>query len=103
MTARLTVRVRAGARAAGIVRSGDAVVVAVRERAQDGRANSAVVRAVAAWLDVAPSRITIERGAVARVKRLALADVSDAGLAEALERLASEPFPSSRGRDDRSG
>lgn len=48
------------------------LVVAVRERAVDGRANQAVIAAVAAWLGVAASRVTIEYGAGARLKRLAV-------------------------------
>jgi len=84
---RLTVRAKPGARAPGISRSGEVVVVAVRERAIEGQANDAIVRAVATWLDIAPSRVTVERGTAARIKQLALTDVTEVQLAHAVERL----------------
>ena len=89
MTTRLllTVRAKPGAAKPGITARGGQVVVAVRERAVDGRANAGVVRAVAAWLDVAPSRVTLVRGAAARTKQLAIAGLDEAGLATALARL----------------
>ena len=40
----------------------------VREPPADGRANAAVVRAVARWAGVAPSQVTIVSGAAARHK-----------------------------------
>jgi uncharacterized protein YggU (UPF0235/DUF167 family) len=66
------------------------VVVAVRERAVDGRANAAVERAVAAWLGVAPSRVTLVRGAGSRTKQLAIAGLGDDALSAALARLDGE-------------
>jgi len=83
----LTVRAKPGARAPGITCADDAVVVAVRERAVDGQANDAIVRAVAVWLDIAPSRVTIEHGAASRIKRLAIADVTAAQLEQAMRSL----------------
>jgi uncharacterized protein YggU (UPF0235/DUF167 family) len=80
LTARLEVVAKPGARAAGIMRRGPDVVVAVRERAIDGRANEAVVRAVAAWLGLAPSRVTLLRGAGARRKLLACEGIDEAAL-----------------------
>jgi uncharacterized protein len=80
LTARLEVVAKPGARAAGIARRGADVVVAVRERAIDGRANEAVLRAVAAWLELAPSRVTLLRGAGARRKVLACDGIDEAGL-----------------------
>jgi hypothetical protein len=84
---RLTVAVKPGSRRPRIARAGDTVVVAVRERAVEGRANAAVVAAVAAWLDIAPSRVTLERGAGGRTKRLDVDGLDDAAYAAALERL----------------
>ncbi len=69
---RLTVKVKPGSRHPGITAADGMLVVAVRERAVDGRANEAVIAAVAARFGVAPSRVTIERGAGARVKQLAV-------------------------------
>lgn len=44
------------------------LTVWVREAPEDGKANDAVVRAVAEHFDVAPSRVKILRGASARKK-----------------------------------
>jgi uncharacterized protein YggU (UPF0235/DUF167 family) len=44
------------------------LVVYVRERAVDGKANAAVERALAAHLGVPPSRVEIVRGRTARIK-----------------------------------
>ncbi len=87
LTARLEVVAKPGARAAGITRRGAEVVVAVRERAIDGRANEAVIRAVAAWLDLAPSRVTLLRGAGARNKLLACEGIDEAGLTQRIGAL----------------
>ncbi|MDB5095326.1 MAG: hypothetical protein JWO85_3427 [Candidatus Eremiobacteraeota bacterium] len=87
MTARLEVVAKPGARASGISRRGTDVIVAVRERAIDGRANEAVVRAVAAWLDLAPSRVTLLRGASARRKLLACEGIDEACLAQRIGNL----------------
>jgi uncharacterized protein YggU (UPF0235/DUF167 family) len=87
VTARLEVVAKPGARAAGITRREADVVVAVRERAIDGRANEAVVRAVAAWLDLAPSRVTLLRGATARRKLLACEGIDEARLEQRIRAL----------------
>ena len=42
--------------------------IAVVEPAQDGKANRAIVKALAQHLDIAPSRITIISGVAARQK-----------------------------------
>jgi uncharacterized protein YggU (UPF0235/DUF167 family) len=46
------------------------LMVYVRERAIEGAANDAVVRAVASHFGVAPSRVTIRRGQTSRYKML---------------------------------
>lgn len=84
---RLTVAVKPGSHRPAIARRDGEILVAVRQRAIDGQANAAVIAAVAAWLDIAPSRITIERGVSARTKRLDVAGIDGATLAAALERL----------------
>ena len=84
---RLSVAVKPGSRRPGIARAGGTVVIAVRERAVEGRANAAVIAALAAWLDVAPSRITLERGASGRTKRFDVDGLDDAAYAAALDRL----------------
>ncbi len=87
MPLRVTVKVKPGSRKPGLSHAGGALVVAVRERAIDGRANAAVIAAVAAWLGIAPGRVTIEHGAAGRTKRLALADLDEREYAAALAAL----------------
>jgi uncharacterized protein YggU (UPF0235/DUF167 family) len=66
-----TVRVKPGSRRGPLVEmSDDALVVHVRERAADGAANIGLVRALAAYLGTAPSRVRIVRGHTARIKRV---------------------------------
>ena len=64
----VTVKVKPGAKTASVKREGDVLVVAVREPAREGLANEAVRRELAAWLDVAPSRVRLLRGATSRIK-----------------------------------
>lgn len=54
--------------------SGVDLLVVVRERAVDGRANAAVERALAAHLGLAPSRVSVVRGHTARIKLVAVED-----------------------------
>jgi uncharacterized protein YggU (UPF0235/DUF167 family) len=89
---RLTVRAKPGVASPRIARGDDAIVVAVRERALDGLANAAVIRAVAAWLRVKPSQVGLVRGARSRTKVLAIDGLEPAGLEAALARL-SEASP----------
>jgi uncharacterized protein YggU (UPF0235/DUF167 family) len=89
---RITVKVKPGSRQPGISSAGEVLVVAVRQRAIDGAANAAVVAALAAWFDVAPSRISIEGGASGRLKRIAVEGLNESAYARALQ-LAQ------RGRD----
>ena len=84
---RLVVRAKPGARVAGIARDGDVVLVAVRAKAVDGDANAALVRAVAAWLDLPASSVSIARGAASRVKQLAIDGISEQRLAAAVAAL----------------
>ncbi len=84
---RLTVHVRPGATRAGIGGSHDgALVIRVREPASDGRANDAVVRAVADELGLARRAVRIVAGARSRRKVVELDGDGDA-LAEGLARL----------------
>jgi uncharacterized protein len=84
---RLTVHVRPGATRAGIGGSHDgALVIRVREPASDGRANDAVVRAVADELGLARRAVRIVAGTRSRRKVVELDGDGDA-LAEGLARL----------------
>lgn len=73
---RLAVRVKPGAaraRVGGSYGDAGALVVAVTERAVDGRATAAALRAVAAALGVPRSAVTLVSGAVSRDKVFAVA------------------------------
>lgn len=48
----------------------DNYVVAVKEPAEDGKANNAVVKALAEYLDISPSQIIITSGHTSRRKVL---------------------------------
>ena len=65
---RLTVRVHPRARTERLEWDGPTLQLWVREPPADGRANAAVIRAVARWADVAPSQVAIVSGAAARHK-----------------------------------
>jgi uncharacterized protein YggU (UPF0235/DUF167 family) len=65
---RLTVRVHARARTERLEWDGSTLEIWVREPPAHGRANAAVVRAVARWAGVAPSWVAIVSGAAARDK-----------------------------------
>ena len=64
----LTVRVHARARIERLTWDGSTLELWVREPPADGRANAAVVRAVARWAGVAPSQVAIVSGVAARHK-----------------------------------
>jgi uncharacterized protein len=87
MSVRLEIIAKPGARAARITQRGGEVVVAVRERAVDGKANEAIVRAVADWLGVAPSGVLLMHGALGRRKLLAIEAVGGVTLRERIATL----------------
>ena len=74
---RLTVRVHPRARAERLEWDGSTLQLWVREPPAGGRANAAVIRAVARWAGVAPSHVTIVSGATAR-RKLVQIDCEDA-------------------------
>jgi uncharacterized protein YggU (UPF0235/DUF167 family) len=65
---RVTVRVHPRARTERLEWDGSMLELWVREPPADGRANAAVVRAVAQWTGVPPSRVALVSGAAARRK-----------------------------------
>jgi len=65
---RLTLRVHARARTERVEWDGSTLQLWVREPPADGRANAAVIRAVARWAGVTPSQVMIVSGAAARHK-----------------------------------
>ncbi len=84
---RLTIHVRPGAARAGVGGSHDgALVIRVCEPASDGRANDAVIRAVADELGLARRDVRIVAGTRSRRKVVEL-DGDSAALAEGIARL----------------
>ena len=65
---RLAVRVHPRARTERLEWDGSTLQLWVREPPDSGRANAAVIRAVARWVGVAPSQVAIVSGAAARHK-----------------------------------
>lgn len=71
---KVSVKAKPGAKRPGVECEGDVLVVAVKERAADGKANVAVVKAVARYFKVAPSRVHIVSGHGARKKILEIGE-----------------------------
>lgn len=69
---KLAVRVTPGARTEAIAIDQGRVIVKVRAKPQEGAANEAVCRVVAQALGLAPSRVSLSRGATSRKKLLAV-------------------------------
>lgn len=67
---RLALRVTPGARVEGLEIVEGRLLAKVRARPEDGKATAAVLALVAAALGVAPSRVTLLRGATSREKLL---------------------------------
>jgi uncharacterized protein (TIGR00251 family) len=87
VTATLAVRAKPGSsRTAVGGRYGDALIVAVTAPAVDGRANEAVIRAVADALGVPARSVSLRSGTAARTKLLAIED-PPSDLAERVARL----------------
>jgi uncharacterized protein len=64
----VAVTVKPGSKAPGIEQNGETLIVRVRERAVEGAANAAVVRALAAHFNVPPSTVRLVRGERSRTK-----------------------------------
>jgi uncharacterized protein YggU (UPF0235/DUF167 family) len=90
VSARLEIVAKPGSREARIVRRGEEIIVAVRARAQEGQANEAIVRALADWLAIPPSRINLVHGASGRRKLLSLDGIDDVALRERIGALPRE-------------
>jgi uncharacterized protein len=88
MSVRLEIVAKPGARIPAVSRRGPDVVVAVRERAVDGNANEAILRAVADWLGIAPSGVTLVHGGSGRRKLFAIDGIDDSALRGRIAALA---------------
>jgi len=82
MPLRLTVEAKPGKTVPSIAVRDGTIVVAVRERAIDGRANAAIERAIAAWLGVSVRSVSIVRGATGRRKFVDVAGIDAQQLAQ---------------------
>lgn len=71
---RLALRVTPGAREEAVAVVGGRLSVKVRAKAEDGKANAAVLVLLAKALGIAPSRVELLRGATSREKRVRIAD-----------------------------
>lgn len=71
MAESVVVKVKPGSRRGPLVEVGEdgGLTIYVREQAVDGKANDAVTRLLATYLDVPRSRIELVAGATARLKR----------------------------------
>jgi uncharacterized protein YggU (UPF0235/DUF167 family) len=76
VSCRVSVTVKPGAKCPGIGVAGETIVVRVRERAIDGAANAACIRALAEALGIAPSSVEILRGHTNRQKLIAVTGLS---------------------------
>jgi uncharacterized protein YggU (UPF0235/DUF167 family) len=65
---RVTVCVKPGSKVPGVEQSGDTLIIKVRERAIEGAATDAVIRALAEHYNVAQSRVQLLRGARSKTK-----------------------------------
>ena len=65
---RLALRVTPGARSEAVELGEDRLLVKVRTKPEDGKANAAVLELVAQALGIAPSRLQMLRGATGRDK-----------------------------------
>lgn len=73
---KIEVRVKPGARQPEVEKQADgSFLVKVKERATEGRANEAVVEALAEYFDVPKSRVAILRGHKSRIKIIELTGI----------------------------
>jgi len=79
--ATLVVRVKPGSKRPGIAADARGIVVRVAARPVDGAANESVRRTLAETLGVAPTAVTLVRGATSREKTFSIAGRSAAQLA----------------------
>ena len=93
MRSRLTVQVKPGSKSAGFDYAGDAYVLRVRERAVDGAANAACVRALAEYLELRRSQVTLIVGERGRRKTFEFDGLSNEELQIRLPRAKGNSAP----------
>ena len=93
MSSRLTVHVKPGSKISGFERIGESYVLRVRERAIDGAANAACVRALAEYVDVPRSQVRLVSGERARLKTFEFTGLSSEELQNRLLRAEGTIAP----------
>ena len=83
----IVVLAKPGSKTAGATWDGTRLTIRVRERAHEGKANHALRKALAAALDIAPTRATLMHGARSKDKLFAISGMSRAELDDKLNRL----------------
>ena len=72
---KITVHVKPGSTRGPLVEENeDHLIVYVKEKAIDGKANQGVIKALAEHFGIAPSRMVVVGGASARIKRIEVRD-----------------------------
>ncbi len=77
IAARIDLTVKPGSKQPGFNSVAGTIELRVRERAVEGAANAACIRALADRLGVAPSRITLVRGQTSRRKTFSIAGIAE--------------------------
>jgi uncharacterized protein (TIGR00251 family) len=86
----LNVRAKAGARTNGVLGTrGDRLLVSVTQAPEKGKANRAIAKVLAAWLDVSPADIELISGETSQQKRFLVRGVSREIVAARLSSLES--------------
>jgi uncharacterized protein YggU (UPF0235/DUF167 family) len=86
MPLRLTIVAKPGKQVPSL-RVRDGIIVAVRERPVDGRANEAIERAIAAWLGLSVRAVSIVGGASGRRKYVDVTGIDSALVAQRIAAL----------------
>ncbi len=83
----VAVQAKPGSKAVGVSWNGTRLILRVRERAHEGKANEACRKALAAAFNVAPARVVLLRGQRSKEKLFAISGLTSAELDQKLERL----------------
>ncbi len=87
MPLRLTIEAKPGKKVPSLTVRDGILIVAVRERPVDGRANEAIERAIAAWLGVGVRAVSIVGGASGRRKYVDVIGIDSALIAQRIAAL----------------
>jgi uncharacterized protein YggU (UPF0235/DUF167 family) len=90
LRAALTVVVKPNAKSEAVTFEGGTVLVRVKEAAREGKANEACRRVLASALGVAPSLLTLVRGARAKIKVFAAESLTAEDITARIARLSGK-------------